>query len=173
MVAVVEVDGAKITLTSVLNDGRIVDKCVIDKDKDEILPYSVAPVYLQTRLMFKGMDTGLCTARTPPVLKDGVWYAPMATLTAFCGGYVLKEKGCVTCEFMRHRATFFENSDIALADGKDFKLNAAVFRGIENQLYMPIEGFCNIFNIKWAYAKRNNFISVEYCEQDFPISEQP
>lgn len=173
MVAVVEVSGAKMTITSVLNDGRIVDKCVIDKEKDEILPYSVAPIFLQTRLMFKGMDTGLCMARTPPVEKGGVWYAPMATLTAFCGGYVLKEIGKVTCEFMRHKAVFFENSDTALADGSEFKLNAPVFRGIGGQLYIPIEGFCNIFNFKWAYAKRNNFISVEYCEQDFPISEQP
>ena len=173
MVAIVEVDGDKITITSVLNDGRIVDKCTIDKQKDEITPYCVAPIFLQTRLMFKGVDLGLCMATTPPVEKDGVWYAPLATLTAFTGGYVLKEKGSVTCEFMRHKATFYENSDVALADGEDFKMNAAVFRGIEDQLYIPLDGFCDIFKFKWAYVPRNNFISVEYSEQDFPVSYQP
>ena len=173
MVAIVEVDGDKITLTSLLNDGRIVDKCTIDKSKDEILPYSVAPIFLQTRLMFKGVDTGLCTAHTPPVEKDGIWYAPMSAMVAFAGGYVLKEKGKVTCDFMGHNTVFFEDSDTALADGSEFKMNAPVFRGRESQLYIPIEGFCNIFGFKWAYVKRNNFISVEFKEEQFPVSYQP
>ncbi len=173
MVAVVEVDGDKITLTSVLNDGRIVDKCVIDKSKDEICPFCVAPIYNRTRLMFKGVDLGLCMVKTPPENKNGVWYAPLATLTAFTGGYVLKEESKVTCEFMRHKAVFYENSNIANADGEDFEMNAAVYRGKENQLYIPIEGFCNIFKFKWAYVPRNNFISIEYSEQDFPVTNQP
>lgn len=173
MVAIIEVDGNKMTLTSVLNDGRIVDKCTIDKDKDEIQPFAVAPIFNRTRMMFKGVDLGLCLVRTPPEQKDGVWFAPMATLCTFTGGYVLKEKGKVTCEFMRHKATFFENSDIAIADGEEFRLNAPVYRSQGDQLYIPIEGFCNIFRFKWAYVPRNNFISVEYSEQDFPISEQP
>ena len=173
MVCIVEVDGSCLKLTSVLNDGRIVDQCVIDKEKDEIRPYCVAPIYSPTRLMFKGMDLGLCMATTPPEERDGVWFAPMATLTAFTGGYVSKAEGQVTCAFMRHEAVFYENSDIALADGKEFRLNAPVYRGRRGQLYIPVDGFCRIFGFKWAYAPRNNFISVEYCEQDFPVFEQP
>ncbi len=173
MVAIVEVDGNKVTMTSVLNDGRIVDECVIDKDKDEIFPHRVAPIFNQTRLMFKGADLGLCMAITPPVEVDGVWFAPMATMTAFAGGYILKEKGKVTCEFYRHKATFFENSSIALADGKEFKLNAKVFRGNQDQLYIPIDGFAKIFGMKWAYAKRNNFITLEQPNEDKPVSFQP
>lgn len=61
MVAVVEVEGNKMTLTSMLDDGRIVDKCVIDKDTDTILPYSVAPKFNRTRMMYKGMDPGFAS----------------------------------------------------------------------------------------------------------------
>ncbi len=173
MVAIVEVDGNKVTMTSVLNDGRIVDECIIDKDKDDIFPHRVAPIFKQTRLMFKGVDLGLCMAITPPEEKDGVWYAPMATMVSFIGGLSVKEKSKVTCEVYGHKATFFEGSDVALADGEEFTMNAKVYRGKENQLYIPIEGFTQIFGMKWAYAKRNNFISVEYINEDKPVTVQP
>lgn len=173
MVAIIEVDGNKMKLTSVLNDGRIVDECVIDKDKDEILPHAVAPIYIQTRLMYKGCDLGLCMAITPPVEKDGVWYAPLATMISFAGGEVLREKGKVTCSIYGHTATFFEDSDIATVNGKDFKLDAKVFRGNCSQLYIPVEGFTKAFGMKWAYAKRNNFISIEHPSEDKPICTQP
>ena len=173
MVAIVEVDGNKVTMTSVLNDGRIVDECIIDKEMDEILPHRVAPIFLQTRMMYKGVDLGLCMVKTPPVEKDGVWYAPMQTMVAFIGGGVVKEKGKVTCEVYGRKAEFFEDSDIAKLNGEDFKLNAKVFRGLESQLYIPIEGFTKMFGMKWAYAKRNNFITVEYPTEDKPVTYQP
>ena len=123
--------------------------------------------------MYKGCDLGLCMAITPPVEKDGVWYAPLATMISFAGGEVLREKGKVTCSIYGHTATFFEDSDIATVDGKDFKLDAKVFRGNCSQLYIPVEGFTKAFGMKWAYAKRNNFISIEHPSEDKPICTQP
>ena len=52
-------------------------------------------------------------------------------------------------------------------------MNGKVYRGKENQLYIPIEGFTQIFGMKWAYAKRNNFISIEYINEDKPVTVQP
>jgi hypothetical protein len=100
MYALIEVDGQKVTMTSRLNDGRIVDSCVIDKQKDVILPYSVAPIFNRTRMMFKGMDLGICQVTTPPVERDGIWFAPFAVLVGYIGGYVQKTKGKVYLEVM-------------------------------------------------------------------------
>lgn len=172
MAAIVEIDGNKMTLTSVLDDGRIVDKCVIDKDKDEILPYALAPTFDRTRMMFKGADPGLCQSDTPSVKKDGVWFSPLATLIGYIGGSVLKERGKVTLSVYGHTAVFYEDSDVAETDRGEMKLPAKVFRGAREQLYIPCDG-CKAFEMRWAYAERNNFLSFEHESESKPVTVQP
>ena len=172
MAAIVEVDGNKMTLTSVLDDGRIVDKCVIDKDRDEILPYALAPTFNRTRMMYKGADPGLCQSDTPCENIDGVWFSPFATLVGYAGGSVIKEKGKVTLSIYGKTVTFYENSDIADTDGGEMKLPAKVYRGKRGQLYIPCDG-CRALGMRWAYADRNNFISFEHESEDKPVTEQP
>ena len=172
MVAIVEVDGNKMTLTSVLDDGRIVDRCTVDKDKDEITPYALAPTFNRTRAMFKGADPGLCMASTPSECRDGVWFTPLATLISYAGGSVIKEAGRVAMSIYGHTATFTEGSDIAETDSGELKLPAKVFRGNREQLYIPSDG-CRAFGMRWAYAERNNFLSYEHESEDKPVTLQP
>lgn len=173
VIAVVEIEGGKMTLTStIFEDGRIVDKCTIDKDKDEITPYAVVPKYNRTRMMFKGAQLGLCQYETPCRELDGVWYAPLGVLIGYIGGSVIKEKGKITLEVYGRRAEFFENSDVAVTDRGEVKLECAVKRLDRDQLYMPASA-CEVFDMRWAYAKRNNFISFEHESEDKPITEQP
>lgn len=172
MVAVVEVDGDSLTLTSVLNDGRIVDQCVIDKKADRILPYAVAPIFNRTRMMFKGMDPGLCQASTPCMEKDGVWYAPLAILIAYIGGYVEKIEGEVILEIYGYRVQFREDSDCAVTRGGTVQLCAPVLRGAREQLYMPASA-CELFGMRWAYSRRNNFLSFESPSEEKPVTLQP
>lgn len=173
VVAVVEVDGGKMTLTSyVVEDGRIIDKCTIDKDKDEILPYAAAPIYNQTRMMYKGYPLGLCEYGNPSESIDGIWYSPFGVLIANIGGEVIKEKGKITLEVYGNRVTFFENSDIAMTKDGEKKLSAKVIRLHRDQLYMPADA-CELFGMRWAYAKRNNFISYEHPSEDKPVTIQP
>lgn len=173
VVAVAEVDGGKITLTSyIVEDGRIIDKCVIDKDKDEILPYAAAPIYNQTRMAFKGALLGLCQSPTPCRNIDGVWYAPLGVLVGYIGGSVIKEKGKITLEVYNRKAVFTENSDLVQTDRGEIKLAAKVLRLNQEQLYMPADA-CSVFDMRWAYAKRNNFISFEHESEDKPITVQP
>ena len=172
MFAIVEIDGNKATFTSVLDDGRIVDRCTIDKDKDEITPYALAPTFNRTRMMYKGMDPGLMSCSVPCVNKDGVWYAALATLVGFIGGSVVKEKGSMTLSVYGHTVTFTEDSDIAITEKGEFSLPAAVIRGEREQLYVPCDG-CHAFGMRWAYADRNNFISFEHESEAHPITEQP
>jgi len=173
MVTIVEVDGSKMTLTALLNDGRIADQCVIDKEKDLILPYALAPVFNQTRIYYKGMYLGLCSVTVPPVQVDGMWFIAFATLVGYIGGEVKKEKGKVTCSLYGHTATFFEDSDIALTDKGEVKMKAKVFRGHSGQLYVPLDCAAKIFEMRWAYAKRNNFISIEHESDSKTITVQP
>lgn len=173
--ALVEVDGDKVSIISELNDGRIVDEFSIDKAKDEIRPFRLAPVFgkNRTRVYYKGMDLGLCNMSTPAVEKDGEWFIAFATLIRFIGGEDIREKGKVTLKAYGHEVTFTENSRIASTEKGDSDLGAEVFRGNEGQLYIPVDGACKTFGMKWAYARRNNFITIEHVNEGVPIVPQP
>ena len=172
---IVEVDGDKVTLISELNDGRIIDECLVDKEKDEIRPYRVAPIFGpgRTRVYYKGADLGLCNASTPAVCKDGEWFIAFATMIRFAGGEDIREEGKVALKLYGHEVTFAEGSRIAATEKGEFDLGAEVFRGAEGQLYMPVDGACKTFGMKWAYAPRNNFISIEHVSEHHPIVPQP
>ncbi|MBQ7547725.1 MAG: metallophosphoesterase family protein [Clostridia bacterium] len=172
MVCIVEVDGSKMTLTAMMDDGRIADRCVIDKEKDEIQPYALPPRFNRTRLMYRGMDPGIMTAATPCCEKDGVWFVPMATLIAYAGGSAVKSAGRIDLELYGRTACFTEGSDIAVTDRGEMKLPAPVFRGEREQLYVPADG-CHAFDMRWAYAPYNNFLSFEHESEDRPVTIQP
>lgn len=175
MYALVEVDGDKMRITANLNDGRVADEFVIDKEKDEIRPYRTAPIFGEgrTRVFYKGMDLALCNMSTPAVCKDGVWYIALATLFRFAGGEDIRERGKVTLKIYGKQATFTEGESIAVTPDGNVDLGYEVFRGFEGQLYMPVDASCKIFNMKWAYAARNNFITVEHASEHHPIVPQP
>lgn len=172
---IVEIDGAKAKFLSALNDGRIIDDCIIDKENDEILPRRIAPVFGpgRTRLFYKGVDLGLCAMNLPPEQKDGAWFIPFGTLAAFIGGDVLREKDKITVKVYDKSAVFIVDSDIAFTDKGEVKLDFPVYRGREGQLYMPIDSVCRIFDMKWAFAERNNFITVETFNESQPVPYQP
>lgn len=172
MVVVVEVDGPKITLTAHLNDGRIADRCVINKETDSIDPPALAPIYNTTRMKFKGMDLGLCQYTTPCEFKDGIWFAPLSVLVGFIGGEVRKTPGKVYLDIYGHNAEFTLDSDVAQTDRGELKLPAKVYRGKRDQLYIPLDGV-KAFEMRWAYAPRNNFVSIEHESEDKPITVQP
>lgn len=175
MYALVEIDGDKMKLTSILNDGTIADECVIDKGRDEIIPRRIAPVFGpgRTRLVYKGVDLGICAARTPPVCRDGVWYIPFATLIGFIGGEVKREPGRVTLELYGRRATFTEGSSAVQTEKGELDAGRKTFRGEAGQLYTPVDGGCRAFGMKWAYAARNNFITIEHASEALPVPFQP
>ncbi len=172
MVVVVEVDGPKLTLTAHLDDGRIADRCVINKETDTIEPFAIAPKFNRTRMMFKGRDPGLCQTSTPCENIDGVWYAALSVLISSIGGEVRKTAGQVYLDIYSHNATFTLDSDVAQTDRGELKLSGKVFRGHRDQLYIPVDAV-TAFDMRWAYAPRNNFISFEHESEDKPITIQP
>lgn len=174
MVAVAEVDGKKLTLTATLEDGRIADRCVIDKERDVIEPYALAPYFNRTRMMYKGADLGLCQYQTTCENIDGTWYGCLSVLFSYFGGYVEKTENQVYLEGYGHWARFTQDSKTVETDRGTVELEHAVFRNAEkkNQLYIPMDAV-KLFEMRWAYAKRNNFILVEHESEDKPITAQP
>ncbi len=122
-------------------------------------------------MTFKGALMGLCQSSVPCENVDGTWYACFGTLIGYIGGYVLKEKGKITLEAYGKRVEFFENSDQATVNGETVTIGAKVLR-LRNQLYMPADA-CELFDMRWAYAARNNFISFEHEDESLLITEQP
>ena len=171
--ALVEVDGDRITLTEMLDDGRTVDRCVIDKKEDMIYPHALAPRYNRTRMLFKGMDPGLAQVDVPPEKIDGVWFIAAAVLASFIGADVKREKDSVEIELYNHRAVFTLGSDIAQTENGAMKFKSKVFRGKREQLYIPADAFAKAFGMKWCYSERNNFLSFEHSSESHPVPFQP
>lgn len=96
-----------------------------------------------------------------------------ANLIRFAGGEDIRGEGTVTLKIYGKEATFTENSRIAKINGGNLDMGYEVFRGNEGQLYIPVDGACKAFGMKWAYAERNNFITVEHISENHPIVPQP
>ena len=122
-------------------------------------------------MTFKGALMGLCQSGVKCEKVDGMWYACFGTLIGYIGGYVLKEKGKITLDVYGKRVEFFENSDKAIVNGEEKTICAKVLR-IHDQLYMPAPA-CELFDMRWSYAERNNFISFEHESEAYPITVQP
>lgn len=170
--AVAEVNGKKLTITAYMLDGRIADKFTIDKEKDEITPYALAPRYDWVKMTFKGRMLELCARGLAPEEIDGIWYAPFAVLCQSIGAAVLKEKGKVTIEAYGHKAVFEEDSRIAHTDKGSVEMQGKVYLN-RDQLYIPIDDSAKIFGMSWYYARENGFINWNTPSEDKPVSKQP
>ena len=173
MFSIVDIDGDKCTLTAYVEDGRIVDRCTIDKADDSITPIRRAPVYNRPRLKFKGYDLGLCVMGTLPECIDGVWYVPAGQIVKFMGGESKHSVGKMRVEVYDRFAEFTENSDIMVTADGEIKMTAPCLRLARDQLFVPCDDFCKPFRMYWTYFKHNNFISIESETEHLPVSFQP
>ncbi len=173
MYAIAHVSGKALTLTSYLEGDKAVDICVINKGNDSINPIALAPMYTDTRMMFKGADLGLCARTTPGENIDGVWHVPVAILFRYIGFKVELSKGKVYIEAYRHTAEFTQDSDILITDRGEYKMAHKVVRSYRDQLYVPVDGICKAFDMRCNYYTRNNILSFELESQEKPVPFQP
>lgn len=173
MFSIVDIDGKKCTLTAYVEDGRVVDRCVIDKENDSISPASLAPKYNRPRLKFKGYDLGQCVMGTLPEKIDGIWYIPAAQTVKFMGGEAFCTEGKVRIEVYGKFVEFAENIDTCVTSDGEQKMQGCCLRLKSEQLYVPIEDFCKHLKMYWTYFEYNNFLSIESYTQHLPVSHQP
>ena len=124
-------------------------------------------------MKYKGADLGLLAANTFSYNIDGVWYIPAGVLIQYIGGEVIREKGKVTLKVYNRSASFFEGKDTAETDNGEITLIAKVLRKDREQLYVPVDDICKVFNMNWNYYTKNNFISIEKKDESIPVPMQP
>lgn len=173
MYTIVKVQGNKATLTSYLEGDRIVDECIIDKENDTVYPIALAPVFSATRLMFKGADLGISTRTLPCENINGTWYVPVLALLRYIGFDPEVGKGTVKCNAYGHTATFTESSRTVLIDDGSFEMEFETKRLHRDQLYVPAQGICRAFSMRFSYFERNNILSFEHESEHDPVPFQP
>lgn len=173
MFSIIDIDDDKCTLTAYVEDGRVIDHCVIDKNTDTITPCDCAPVYNRTRIKFKGYDLGLCSEATLPQNVDGTFYIPIGQVINFIGGDVERSAGKIKVGIYGRTAEFTENSTTVVTDKGSYEMAKPCLRLNQNQLYVPMDDFGKNLYMHCFYYEDNNFITVESEKQDRPIPVQP
>lgn len=173
MFSIVDIDGDKCTLTAYVEDGRTVDKCIIDKEADTIFPPDPAPVYDRTRLKYKGYDAGMCILETLPQKIDGFMYVPIGQVISFIGGDVTRTKGKIRVDIYGRFSEFTEGSKTVATDSGEYEMEAPCLRLNCGQLYAPMHGFCKNLRMQPYYFEHNNFIDIASNTQAIPIPHQP
>lgn len=172
MFGLVHIEKRKLKITGFYDDGRIVDEFTIDKEKDLITPYALAPIYQKPRTAFKGHDLGLATAETVPEQKDGVWYLPFGTLISCIGGSVERKGDSMLVDCYGHWAKYTCGSSIAETDQGEIDMKHPVYRGMENQLYVPVDGACAPFRMRWTYAEHNRLFNLQNESEGKPVPKE-
>ena len=170
--ALVEVTKTKLKITTMLDDERIADAFVIDREKDSISPAALPPIYHDTRAAYKGSMPHISVRGTKCEQKDGVWFVPFAPLAQYIGAKVEKQTGKAVIEMFGIRAEFTEGSSAADVNGKKFDLGASVYR-LGGQLMMPAQAAGRIFDIDCKYIEHNNLLDFESIRENSPLSIQP
>ncbi|NMP37296.1 MAG: hypothetical protein GX051_04115 [Clostridiales bacterium] len=170
--SLVEIDGDVMTITAYLDDGRVADRFVIDKAADSISPVSLAPVYRNTKVSYKGRMLELASRDHYVLERDGVKYYPFAMLAQAVGAQVERREGEVFINMYKVSATFREGSRTATTSSGEFELSGEVFRE-RDQLYIPVEDAAEIFKMEWHYAERNNVIDFNRQTEERPVWKQP
>ena len=111
--------------------------------------------------MFKGADLGLCMRTLTCEKSDGIWYVPVAVMFRYTGFDVEMSKGAVTVSAFRRKATFTENSKTVETDKGSFEMPSEVKRLQRGQLYVPADGVCKAFKMRYSFFDRNHLTCDE------------
>jgi hypothetical protein len=173
MVHLCEVDCEKLTVTALLEDGRIADVFCLDKQQDSITPAALAPVYHRCKLSFKGQMLEFIARGVAPQQWEGRWFAPVGVLAQAIGGAVEKRPGALRIALYGHTLECAEGSETATLDGGTLALSAPCRRGDQGQLYLAAEDVCAAFGMKYQFAARNNFLNFDHPSENHALSAQP
>lgn len=172
MYTIVEINGSVLTASAYMADGRTVDVFTIDKEKDIITPYSLAPVYDRTKMCFKGRMLELSARGVYPEKKNGIWFAPFGVMIQAIGGKVIKEADSLFCEAYSHNALFRIGEKSVRTDLGTVELPEEPYF-VDGQMFIPVEESSKIFGMTWYYSERNNFINWNTPSEDKPLCRHP
>ena len=172
MLHLCEINGEKLTVIALLEDGRVADVFCLDKATDRITPPALAPAYIRTKMSFKGQLLEFIARGVTPQQIEGRWFAPVGVLVQAIGAAVSKEPGRMRLTMYGHALECAEGSSEALLDGGKYTLSAPCYRGDKGQLYIAADDICAVFGMNYQYAKRNNFLNFDHPSENVVLSAQ-
>ncbi|MDD6262114.1 MAG: metallophosphoesterase family protein [Clostridiales bacterium] len=173
MYALVHVSPERLTVEVMLDDGRGVDTFSIDKERDLIVPPVVPPVYMRTRIAWKGAIVEMAARDLACYARGDDFLIPFASVVQCIGAFAEKEPGLLRIRLFGHTAEFREGQTEATADGKPFRLRLAPERLDKGQLFVSVSDAADIFGLRWGYAAHNNIVDLDYPSEEYPLTPQP
>ncbi|OIQ57025.1 3',5'-cyclic adenosine monophosphate phosphodiesterase CpdA [Moorella thermoacetica] len=156
---VAELNGDKLTLKAVKQDGTPIDTYTIDKASGLDTPQTVIPPkYNNTRLVVFGNMLQQPLLPVPPKQVNGQWYVPVRPFMQFLGGNVAwHEDGNVSIVYGKNKVQISSNSARATINGQEVNLPGNILLD-KDYLFIPAAGLQTLFGFNYKYDAATNML---------------
>jgi len=156
-----EVDGSKLTIKSVKQDGTIIDSYAIDKSTGTDNPQTIVPAKsTYTRLAIYGdlLQTPLLTSA--PSQINGKWYLPARSFAAFLGGTIgwNSNDASVSLTISGTTATVKQNSTLATLSGAAVTLSDTITKDSSGTTLISADDLKQLFGFSYKYDTTTNML---------------
>ncbi len=156
-----EVDGSKLTIKSVKQDGTLIDSYTIDKSTGTDTPKRIVPAKsTYTRLAIYGdlLQTPLLTSA--PTQVNGKWYLPARSFVAFLGGTVTwsSNDGSVSLTIGDTTAGIYQNTTAATLKNTTVTLADAITKDSSGTTLISADDLKQLFGFSYKYDATTNML---------------
>lgn len=156
---VAELNGVKLTLRAMKQDGTPIDTYTIDKASGLDTPQTVIPPkYNDTRLVIFGNMLQQPLLPVTPKQVNGQWYVPVRAFMQFLGGNVAwQEDGSVTIVYGKNKVQIASNSARATINGQEVNLPGSILMD-KDFLLIPAAALQALFGFNYKYDAATNML---------------
>lgn len=156
---VAELNGDKLTLRAMKQDGTPIDTYTIDKASGVDTPQTIVPPkYNSTRLVIFGNMLQQPLLPVTPKQVNGQWYIPVRAFIQFLGGNVAwYDDGSVTIVYGKNKVRMASNSARATINGQEVNLPGSSLMD-KNTLFIPAADLEEFFGFSYKYDAATNML---------------
>ncbi|APC08320.1 fibronectin type III domain-containing protein [Neomoorella thermoacetica] len=156
---VAELNGDKLTLRAMKQDGTPIDTYTIDKASGLDTPQTIVPPkYNSTRLVIFGNMLQQPLLPVTPKQVKGQWYIPVRAFMQFLGGNVAwYDDGSVTIVYGKDKVQMASKSARATINGQEVNLPGSSLME-KNTLFIPAADLEEFFGFSYKYDAATNML---------------
>ncbi|AKX93927.1 fibronectin type III domain-containing protein [Neomoorella thermoacetica] len=156
---VAELNGDKLTLRAMKQDGTPIDTYTIDKASGLDTPQTIVPPkYNSTRLVIFGNMLQQPLLPVTPKQVNGQWYIPVRAFMQFLGGNVAwYDDGSVTIVYGKDKVQMASKSARATINGQEVNLPGSSLMD-KNTLFIPAADLEEFFGFSYKYDAATNML---------------
>ncbi|OIQ12831.1 fibronectin type III domain-containing protein [Neomoorella thermoacetica] len=156
---VAELNGDKLTLRAMKQDGTPIDTYTIDKASGLDTPQTIVPPkYNSTRLVIFGNMLQQPLLPVTPKQVKGQWYIPVRAFMQFLGGNVAwYDDGSVTIVYGKDKVQMASKSARATINGQEVNLPGSSLMD-KNALFIPAADLEEFFGFSYKYDAATNML---------------